>query len=222
VLAVVPARAQLAGEHDVAGVDLNGDPYEGSLTIQQEGAVQWFIWERPLAGTPARYWGSSLRGGDVVAVAFRFRDDGASCSTALYHINEYTGGGGRAVELEGPWAPMGSAQAGTEVARSRTGGLTGQLAGRYAVHGEHNDLSRYTDDATIEEDGGGVYRMLWETTGVVGVGLRVLDHLAVAYGGGSCVLMAYQVLPDGSLSGTWVTNDRAPNSGGGTERVVRR
>ena len=221
VLASATAHAQFDGAYAVTGTDQTGSSYEGTLSVEPQGDVRWFIWERRLWGDAARYWGSSLHDGDVVAVAFRFynHDDGASCSTALYGIDE-SGTGGIAVTLEGPWAPMGSAQTGTEVARIHSV-EPGSLAGRYRVNGTNHDLSPYTEDLTIE-DAGGHYRLLWETNEVRGVGLRVGSHLAVAYGDDSCVLMAYERQPDGSLAGTWVINDAGPDGGSGTERAVRR
>lgn len=197
-VACSPAYAQLGGEYVVSGTNPNGTPYGGTLTVTPRGSINLLAWD-----TGSNATGSTLQDGDVVAAVFG--DDG--CGVALYRID----GNG----LDGIWANKGSDQMGTEQAqRSSAGrGLTGQ----YSIVGQNHVGSEYSGDLTIEA-AGSAFAMTW-TTGSVGVGIQVGDHLAAIYGGSDCGLAAYTVGPDGTLDGTWTMN-----GGGalGTERAVRK
>ncbi len=201
-LAAAPAYAQYAGHYAVTGTNPDGNPYEATLNITQRGPIHFFGWNED--DRLNDYAGASIHEGDVIAVAFN--EDG--CGVALYRME-----GG---SLEGFWASAGSEQFGTERAERTSSGRG--LAGEYTISGDNHGGSEYSGELSIVPHGG-LYAMTW-TTGSVGIGVPIGDHLAAVYGGRECGLAAYQVEPDGTLNGTWGLIGGAGAIG--TERAVRR
>lgn len=77
--------------------------------------------------------------------------------------------------------------------------------GSYQVTGTGLDGSSYEGSLYIEE-WGEVYWLEWEVGGAsyTGTGILTGDVLSVGWdAGGTCGVVSYRVLPDGSLEGTW-------------------
>lgn len=133
-------------------------------------------------------------------------------------------------------AREGATQTAQETARSRAGRLVGGLAGRLGGR-ESRDQSSPAENPDAHErsvvqehpqveKAGDAYRLVWGGTHideprVEGVGVRVGDWLAVVRGHRDCAVVGYRVGSDGSLTGTWATNN-AVSVWTGTERAVRR
>jgi hypothetical protein len=82
------------------------------------------------------------------------------------------------------------------------------LSGRYTLHGENPDGSRYTGELSIRPQGQG-WRVEWrQPSPAQGIGISDGNTLVVAFGPRNCGVVAWDVGADGSLDGQWSTDGR--------------
>lgn len=91
------------------------------------------------------------------------------------------------------------------------------IGGNYTVDGTNLDGSRYGGTARIDLTTSTTCRIRWETGSTSdGICMR-MDNAFVAgyvFDSGSVGLVVYEILPDGTLDGTWTVAD---TEGAGTE-----
>ena len=103
-------------------------------------------------------------------------------------------------------------------------GAWAQGSGRtYTVHGTNFDGSSYSGTARIEATGTHTCSIVWQTGTSSSYGNCMIrgDTLAASYtlDSGHVGLVIYDILPDGSLDGTWTVNN---SDGLGTEVLEPR
>ncbi len=197
--AAVPGHSDLAGTYDVAGTNLDGSPYTGTLQVTARGPAYQFSW-----ATGNDYEGVGLQGDDAVAAAY----GGDGCGVVLYRV-------GRDGTLDGRWAIYGMEGVGTERARRTSGS---GLAGAYAVEGTNPDGTPYAGTLVVERDGP-AYTLTWQAGDTyVGEGILMDDEFGTSYGGEDCGVAVYAV-QGGDLDGQWTGYGAGAV---GTERATRR
>jgi hypothetical protein len=92
------------------------------------------------------------------------------------------------------------------------------VAGRYNVTGRNQNGTPYRGTLTITARGP-VFNLAWQTgQNYEGTGIAQPGSLAVGWGGATCTVASYRILPDGTLEGQWTT---VGQEGLGTERATR-
>ena len=174
------------GRYRVSGTNPDGAQYTGSLEVIAQGSVFEFRWN-----VGGQYEGIGVKNGKIVAVAFANGGDGSGCGVVNYMImNDGT--------LDGRWGNWGTDASGTEKAKHISGR---GIEGEYAARGTNPNGTSYQVNISVKPAGPG-YNFVWSNK-TEGFGIRRGGNLAVGFGGGRCVFVAYQVLPDGSLDGVW-------------------
>jgi hypothetical protein len=196
------APADIAGDYNVSGTNVDGSPYQGSLAIIKRGDVYQFRWT---AGK--QYDGVAVQNGNVVAVAFTGGTEGQGCGVVSYQaLADGT--------LDGKWGYWGTNEAGSEKA-TRAGGSG--LAGDYEVTGKNPDGKAYQAKLAVAPEGSG-YKFDWNN-GSSGYGIKQGKSLTVGIGGPRCAFVAYEIKADGLLDGVWggYGSDKT-----GTEKATRK
>jgi hypothetical protein len=166
-----------------------GETYAPALieAADLSGSDNVYQFDWTIAGKQAQ--GIGLLQDDRLAV-------GVGCSVAFYQVLPDG-------SLEGYWS--GGREVGTERADPIDPAPSGTLATTYALTGTNPDDAPYDGTLTLEQHGA-VYHLSWQIGDTVfsGVGLFQDDTLAVGWGQRqTCGVIAYQVRPDGSLTGLW-------------------
>ena len=186
-------QSTLLGAYSVQGTNpsaslTGGTPYGGTATIASRQSVLFDVaWS---TGAPSS--GVGLHLGDHFAAAF----GGPACGIALYERDPGTG------VLSGRWAQPGGDTYGTERLTPSAEGST-----VYAVLGTNPGADKgaaYQGTLALGRRGP-TFTARWEvgTSAYEGVGLRLGEHFALAYGGPTCGVAFYEAQPDGTLSGLW-------------------
>ena len=191
-----PPELELSGVYKVSGADeMNGNPYEGILTVTNQEDAYRFIWET----NRSRHSGVGVQMGDAVAVTYADSAGGKGCGVALYKI-------GSDGSLDGKIAKWGEFRFGAEKAIHVEGK---NFDGKYSVAGTTNEGKKYEGTIEVQKNGKG-YQFKWHTeTESVGFGIWRGDHAAISFGGTKCSFALYKVVSRRSLEGQW-----------GSQRVV--
>ena len=185
------AAADIAGDYTVSGTNPGGaSKYTGTLAITKRGEVYQFSWK----SGGSSYDGVGVVTDRSVGVAFANGPNGAGCGVVHYKV----GPGGA---LSGRWGAWGQDHSGAETA-SPQGSVSG-LVGKYDVSGTRLDGKGYKGTLTVAAEGAG-FLFDWATGDTSkGFGVKMGDFVSVGIGGDQCGFVAYEIKPDGSLSGQW-------------------
>jgi hypothetical protein len=143
----------------------------------------------------------------MVAVAYASGTDGSGCGVVDYVVLPDG-------TLQGKWGYWGTTGVGTELARRVRG--TG-LVGEYNATGSNPDGNRYQVNISVRQAGRG-YRFTWSNKSE-GFGILRGDNVAIGIGGERCGFVSYELKPDGSLDGIWVSSGSEQT---GTEKAVKQ
>lgn len=175
--------ADLVNNYLVIGNDLDGNPYNGSLSIDQTGAVFRFDWD---AGFD--HQGIGIQYGDVVAAVY----GDESCDVAIYQLNTDTGA------LTGKWATGLDEFTGEESAILVSGD---EELTEYEITGTNPNGTDYTGLLTVRSMGDNFQFQWYVPIETFGVAIQSGDIIGVAYGNDSCGLKLYELQADGTLVG---------------------
>ncbi|MFO0589701.1 MAG: hypothetical protein U0441_19335 [Polyangiaceae bacterium] len=185
------AAADIAGDYTITGTNPGGaSKYTGTLAITKRGQVYQFSWK----SGGASYDGIGVVTERTAGVAFANGPNGAGCGVVHYKV----GPGGA---LSGRWGAWGQDYSGNETATPQ-GSVSG-LVGKYDVSGTRLDGKAYKGTLSVAAEGAG-FLFDWATGDASkGFGVRMGDFVSVGIGGDQCGFVAYEIKPDGSLSGQW-------------------
>ncbi|MFN8527313.1 MAG: hypothetical protein U0670_01725 [Anaerolineae bacterium] len=188
----------IAGTHNVTGTNPDGTEYTGTLEVSADNQVHTFVWN--LNGTQIP--GVGIMRGNHVAVGF----GGETCSVGSYFL--YPNG-----TLSGQWTIVGRNTVGGEVAIPNfeptfaDGAALPDIAGNYNITGSNpTDPNAAAYQGTLDIiPQGEVYQLVWtfaDGSTADGIGILVGNTLIVGYGGETCAVNSYRVLPD-QMVGVW-------------------
>ncbi len=182
------AGAGIAGDYRIHGKNPDGRPYDGSLHIEQRGAVYALTWD---SGGIAHGTGL-LRDGKLVV---GYND--VACGVVAYKKK------GEGI-LDGAWATANSTQLGSELATRAPSSESG-LSGDYVVSGRNADGTEYKGALFVNQDGDSDKLSLTWRTGpdARGFALQSDGLIAGTFGPPTCGVVVYSVASDGGLFGQW-------------------
>lgn len=178
----------LVGPYLVSGTGIEGNRYDGTMTIVKTGDTYEVSWTTSVGN----YSGTGILLEDVLAVVYGEPD---TCGLVTYGVWEE--------ELRGYWTVLGMTHLGTEYLMPTTAGEG--IVGTYYDQGTNLQGEPY--EGTIEiAPFGDTYTVSWDTTvGVFdGTGILRNNVFAVVYGEiGACGVVAYQVIDDMTMEALW-------------------
>ncbi|WP_338846565.1 hypothetical protein V8J88_22815 [Massilia sp. W12] len=187
-LAATPISATgIEGQYRLKGVDPDGKNYQARITIARQGQAWRLVYND----------GKPVSGVGIVRGPHLFAAWGPGETCILSALEVLPSG-----ELSGAWGYMDSTNFGQENWK-RTAGPG--LPGNYSAMGRAPDGLSYTGQGSIEARGNLFKTFFRDNSNDTfdGVGLRHGNFLAIAWGGEKCSVSAYNLRPDGGMSGVF-------------------
>ncbi len=199
------SSSDITGSYGVTGKNINGQAYDGDLTIKKQGEVYQFSWN---AGN-STYDGVGVREGNLVAVGYGAGDNGKGCGAAIYRIGDRT--------LEGSLGGWGYNNVGTQSALLVKDSKEGSV---YTVTGNDTDGSDYRGELYVAKSKTDVYHFAFSGGKVkyIGTGIKVGDYFGAGMGVKQCGYVVYDIKSD-RLEAAWGV---IGNDGLGTEVATRK
>ena len=200
-----PASPGLTGVYTLNGTAPDGTVYSGKLTIRLKPdpatgtrqAEYDLMWSRNKIG--AGILVTDARGTSYLAGGF----GGSACSAVFYSVYYFMVGDVSTFALYGIRLEPGDSFLGTEIASPVV--PHPYLEGGYTLTGNNANGKSYKGSLTIAQQGPTIWDLAWNPgLSTPGIGISVDKSLFdAAYGGTGCGVVVYQVMPDGSLHGSW-------------------